>query len=110
MPVDEAIVTLAEAILMVGLVVLAHRLWLSYRDPYPALVAKVVNATVASGPCEVYVALPRPAYFEEGGYRVCYAGDCYRVSVPLRRIGAAWSGATVVAGSATVTIVGEGSP
>ena len=58
--VDEALVVLAEIVLLAGLVALASRLWLGRPELYPQLVAKAVNATAPYA--ETMIALPQPIH------------------------------------------------
>ncbi len=58
--VDEALVVLAEIVLLAGLVALANRLWLNRPEPYPQLVAKAVNATAPYA--ETLIILPQPVH------------------------------------------------
>lgn len=77
MTVDEALVTLAEVLLMIGLFSLALRLWSSMYDYYPELVAKVVNSSPTDA--EVIIILPKPIALKVSnrGVQVCQAGECY---------------------------------
>lgn len=70
--VDEALVVLAELALLAGLAALANQLWLSRLEPYPALVARAINATAPGA--ETVIVLPQPvnittAYVSFGGER-----------------------------------------
>ncbi len=84
--VDEAVVLLAEAVLMAGLLLLASRLWLARYDPYPEAVARLLNATPPDA--EWFIVLPKPARIEVG--RVCCAGECYAVPITRKAGAAAW--------------------
>jgi hypothetical protein len=75
--IDEAIIVLAEAVFLAGLLILASRLWLFHGDPYPMLVAKAVNATASDA--ETMIVLPKPVHCE--AWKVCYAGQCYPASL-----------------------------
>lgn len=87
MAVDEALVTLAEILLMVGLLSLALRLWSSRYDPYPELVAKAVNSSPTDA--EVIIILPRPVALKvsDRGVQVCQAGECYSTRLRYARGG-----------------------
>jgi len=70
--VDEALIVLAELALLAGLAALANQLWLSRPEPYPALVARAINATAPGA--ETVIVLPQPvnittAYVSFGGER-----------------------------------------
>jgi hypothetical protein len=83
--VDEALILLAEALLFAGLLILSARLWASRENPYPELVAELLNATPPDA--EVFIVLPQPVRIEPG--RVCYAGECY--PAPIQHVrGHAW--------------------
>lgn len=77
MAVDEALVTLAEVLLMIGLFSLALRLWSSRYDSYPELVARVINSSPTDA--EIIIILPRPVALKvsDRGVQVCQAGECY---------------------------------
>jgi energy-converting hydrogenase Eha subunit F len=79
--VDEALVVLAEIVLLAGLVALANRLWLSRPEPYPQLVAKAVNATAPYA--ETMIVLPQPVHLEAG--YVSFRGERAAVA-PLSRV------------------------
>ncbi len=74
---DEALVLLAEAILLAGMLGISAKLWLLKYDPYPELVAELINATPDGS--EILIVLPRPVRLELG--RVCYAGACYAANL-----------------------------
>ena len=74
--VDEALVVLAEIVLLAGLVALASRLWLSRPEPYPQLVAEAINATAPYA--ETLIALPQPIHVEAG--YVSFKGE--RATIP----------------------------
>jgi len=83
--VDEAVILLAEAVLLAGLLLLSARLWRAWENPYPRLVAELLSATPPDA--ELFVVLPEPVRVEAG--RVCYAGACYAVPIQYVR-GQAW--------------------
>ncbi|MEM1522717.1 MAG: hypothetical protein QW407_04940 [Thermofilaceae archaeon] len=86
MAVDEALILLAEAVLFAGLVALSARLWSARFDPYPQLVAQLLNSSPVDA--ELFIALPRPVRVEAS--RVCRASECYGIA-PLEAVrGAAW--------------------
>lgn len=86
MAVDEALVVLAEAILLAGFLVLSAKLWSARYDPYPQLVARLFNSSPIDA--ELFVALPKPVRVELN--RLCQAGVCYSIA-PLGAVyGAAW--------------------
>ena len=60
--VDEALVVLAEMVMLAGFAVLAGRLWLGRPEPYPQLVAKAINATAPYA--ETMIVLPQPVHVE----------------------------------------------
>jgi len=62
--VDEALVVLAEIVLLAGLSMLAGRIWLGRPEPYPQLVAKAFNATAPYA--ETLIVLPQPVHVEAG--------------------------------------------
>ncbi len=82
---DDALILLAEALLLAGTLLLSARLWLARGNPYPRLVAELLNATPPDA--EVLVVLPEPVRVEPG--RVCYAGECYAAPTQYVR-GQAW--------------------
>jgi len=84
---DEALVLLCEALLLAALLLLSTRLWAARRDPYPQLVAQLINASPEDA--ELLIVLPRPV--RVNGTHVCRAGECSPI-VGLERVeGAAWS-------------------
>jgi hypothetical protein len=83
--VDEALILLAEALLFAGLLLLSERLWASRENPYPELVAELLNSTPPDA--EVFIVLPEPVRIEAG--KVCYAGQCYAVLIQYAK-GQAW--------------------
>lgn len=83
--VDEALILLAEALLFAGLLLLSARLRLSRPNPYPELVAELLNSTPPDA--EVLIVLPEPIRVEEG--RVCHAGECYTAPITQAK-GQAW--------------------
>ncbi|MEM1696756.1 MAG: hypothetical protein QW324_07010 [Thermofilaceae archaeon] len=86
MAVDEALVVLAEAILLAGLLALSARLWSARFDPYPQLVAQLLNSSPVDA--ELFIALPKPVRVELD--RLCQAGSCYSIA-PLGAVyGTAW--------------------
>ena len=86
MAADEALILLAEAVLLAGLLALSARLWSARFDPYPQLVAQLVNSSPVDA--ELYAALPKPVRVEAS--RVCRAGECYSTT-PLGAVhGSAW--------------------
>jgi len=60
--VDEALIVLAEIVMLAGLSMLAGRLWLGRPEPYPQLVAKAINATAPYA--ETLIVLPQPVHVE----------------------------------------------
>jgi energy-converting hydrogenase Eha subunit F len=62
--VDEALIVLAEVVLLAGLSMLAGRIWLGRPEPYPQLVAKAINATAPYA--ETLIILPQPIHVEAG--------------------------------------------
>ncbi|MEM0226922.1 MAG: hypothetical protein QXF46_08625 [Thermofilaceae archaeon] len=86
MAVDEALVVLAEAVLLAGLLALSARLWGARFDPYPQLVAQLLNSSPVDA--ELFIALPKPVRVEAS--RVCRAGDCYSIAPLAAARGAAW--------------------
>ncbi|MEM1568706.1 MAG: hypothetical protein QXI84_09510 [Thermofilaceae archaeon] len=86
MAVDEALVVLAEAILLAGLLMFSARLWSARFDPYPQLVAQLLNSSPVDA--ELFIALPKPVRVELD--RLCQAGSCYSIA-PLGAVyGTAW--------------------
>jgi len=83
--VDEALILLAEALMLAGFLLLSARLWASRGDPYLELVGELLNATPPDA--EVFIVLPEPVRVEAG--RVCYAGECYSTFIQHAR-GQAW--------------------
>ena len=82
---DEALILLAEALMLAGFLLLSARLWLARENPYPRLVGELLNATPPDA--EVFIVLPEPVRVEGG--RVCRAGACF--SAPIQRaVGRAW--------------------
>jgi hypothetical protein len=79
--VDEALVVLAEVVLLAGLVALANRLWLSRPEPYSQLVAKAINATADLA--ETVIILPQPVHVETG--YVSFRGERAAIA-PLSRV------------------------
>jgi hypothetical protein len=79
--VDEALVVLAEIVLLAGLVALAGRLWLGRPEPYPQLVAKALNATADLA--ETVIILPQPVHVETG--YVSFKGERAAIA-PLSRV------------------------
>ncbi|MCS7104017.1 MAG: hypothetical protein NZ954_00440 [Thermofilaceae archaeon] len=91
MAVDEALVVLAEVLLFAGFLVFSTRLWNARYDPYPQLVARLLNFSPLDA--EIFIALPRPVKVEFT--RLCQAGKCYAIT-PLEAVyGTAWSWLTV---------------
>jgi hypothetical protein len=74
--VDEALIVLAEVVMLAGFAVLAGRLWLGKPEPYPQLVAKAINATASYA--ETLIILPQPIHVEAG--YVSYRGE--RAAIP----------------------------
>jgi len=74
--VDEALIVLAEIVLLAGLAALAGRLWLSRGEPYPLLMARAVNATAPGA--ETVIVLPQPVHINTT--YVSFGGE--RASVP----------------------------
>jgi len=60
--VDEALIVLAEIVMLAGFAVLAGRLWLSKGETYQAIVAKAINATAPHA--ETLIILPQPVHVE----------------------------------------------
>jgi hypothetical protein len=58
--VDEALVVLAEVVLLAGLSMMAGRLWLGRGETYQAIVAKAINATAPYA--ETLIILPQPVH------------------------------------------------
>ncbi|MEM2791217.1 MAG: hypothetical protein QW075_05140, partial [Thermofilaceae archaeon] len=86
MAVDEALVVLAEAILLAGLLMFSARLWSARFDPYPQLIAQLLNSSPVDA--ELFIALPKPIRVELD--RLCQAGSCYSIA-PLGAVyGTAW--------------------
>ncbi|MEM2299265.1 MAG: hypothetical protein QXW23_07070, partial [Thermofilaceae archaeon] len=86
MAADEALILLAEAILLAGLLMFSARLWSARFDPYPQLVAQLLNSSPVDA--ELFIALPKPVRVELD--RLCQAGSCYSIA-PLGAVyGAAW--------------------
>lgn len=83
--VDEALILLAEALMLAGLLLLSARLWAARENPYPRLVAVLLNSTPPDA--EVFIVLPEPVRIETG--KVCYAGQCYAVPIQYAK-GQAW--------------------
>jgi hypothetical protein len=95
--VDEALILLAEALLLAGLLILSARLWSARENPYPRLAGELLNSTPPDA--EVFLVFPEPVHIEPG--RVCYAGECYSAPVQYVR-GQAWWWAKAYKGSAYV--------
>jgi hypothetical protein len=74
--VDEAMIVLAEIILLAGLSMLTGRLWLGRPETYSQLVAKAVNATAPYA--ETLIVLPQPLHVETG--YVSFRGE--RATIP----------------------------
>ncbi|MEM1930119.1 MAG: hypothetical protein QXH81_09135 [Thermofilaceae archaeon] len=86
MAADEALILLAEAILLAGLLMFSARLWSARFDPYPQLVAQLLNSSPVDA--ELFIALPKPVRVELD--RLCQADSCYSIA-PLGAVyGAAW--------------------
>jgi hypothetical protein len=60
--IDEALIVLAEIVMLTGFAVLAGRLWLSKGETYQAIVAKAINATAPYA--ETLIILPQPVHVE----------------------------------------------
>ena len=60
--IDEALVVLAEIVMLTGFAVLAGRLWLGKGETYQAIVAKAINATAPYA--ETLIILPQPVHVE----------------------------------------------
>jgi hypothetical protein len=69
--VDEALVVLAEIVMLAGFAVLAGRLWLGRGETYQAIVAKAINATAPYA--ETLIFLPQPIHVEPS--YVSYKGE-----------------------------------
>ena len=74
--VDEALIVLAEIVMLAGLSMLAGRLWLGRPEPYPQLVAKAINATAPYA--ETLIILPQPVHVEAS--YVSFRGE--RATIP----------------------------
>jgi hypothetical protein len=74
--VDEALVVLAEVVLLAGLSMLAGRLWLGRGETYQTIVAKAVNATAPYA--ETMIVLPQPIHVTR--QYVSYKGE--RATIP----------------------------
>ena len=60
--IDEALVVLAEIVMLTGFAVLAGRIWLGKGETYQAIVAKAINATAPYA--ETLIILPQPVHVE----------------------------------------------
>ena len=83
--VDEALIALAEAIMLAGLLSLSMALWSSSGSLYCEAVAKAINASARDA--ETLLVLPKPVSVKPGF--VCYSGVCFRIAAKEVR-GGAW--------------------
>lgn len=56
--IDEALIVLAEIVMLAGFAVLAGRIWLGKGETYQTMVAKAINATACYA--ETMIVLPQP--------------------------------------------------
>jgi len=79
MSVDEAIIMLAELLLLVTLTYLGSRIYKASTTSYPTLVAKAINATPQYA--EVTIVLPKPIHLTST--QVSYAGNTAPIHLSL---------------------------
>jgi hypothetical protein len=60
--IDEALIVLAEIVMLAVFAVLAGRLWLGKGETYQVMVAKAINATAPYA--ETLIILPQPVHVE----------------------------------------------
>jgi hypothetical protein len=88
MSIDEAIIMLAELLLLVTLVYLGSRIYKVSTTSYPTLVAKAINTTPPYA--EVTIVLPKPIRLTST--QVSYAG----ITAPIRLSSASGSAYRVI--------------